>query len=88
MLAGLTYTFQLIVVNGIASSSSAVLESNVVARAAVTIGGAVIVQPTSGNALQTLFEVSTSLWTDDPSDFPLQYAFYYFQISPERRSML
>jgi hypothetical protein len=51
-------------------------------------GGMVISTPTSGNALQTLFTVFTTGWTDSASDLPLSYAFLTFTASSESQNYL
>jgi hypothetical protein len=38
--------------------------------------GTVSVTPTEGTALRTRFDVVTSDWLDDPSDYPLKYEFF------------
>jgi hypothetical protein len=41
-------------------------------------GGRLLIQPLSGIALTTIFEISTFSWTDDADDMPLSYTLSYY----------
>jgi hypothetical protein len=43
------------------------------------LGGQVSVSPSVGQVLLTTFVATTSLWTDDATDLPLRYQFFYKQ---------
>ncbi len=75
---GRTYTLRLTVTatNSAKSSSSYI---TVVVNSAPT-SGTTTVAPLSGDPLDTLFSLKTASWTDDSTDFPLSYS-YYFQLS-------
>jgi hypothetical protein len=51
-------------------------------------GGIFTVLPSSGTALSSQFVLSTSLWTDDPSDYPLHYLFASFSITTDMINVL
>jgi len=46
-------------------------------------GGFIVSDPSAGDALSTLFEVTASSWSDDPSDFPLSYEYAYQTLSSQ-----
>lgn len=59
------------------SSSSIVLTINSPPR-----NGQLTMSPNSGFALTTMFSFTTSSWTDDPTDYPLQYVLGFFTSDP------
>ena len=85
---GLSYTFQLAVgyttVSGSGSASSQVATTTVtIIINAPPSGGALVVTPSSGTALDTAFLFSTTSWSDDPADYPLGYLFAYYAARPD-----
>eukprot|EP01035_Chromulina_nebulosa_P021814 gene21814-28232_t len=78
---GLSYLFTLqasyLSKANVQSSSSIVLSINSPPR-----NGQLVMSPASGIALTTIFSFSTSSWTDDPTDYPLQYVLGFFISDP------
>ena len=79
LLPGLQYSFQL---------AATYATSTIVAVAVVVVtmnsppsGGSLLVHPTTGLALVTLFSLSAVKWIDDSSDLPLSYEFAYYLIN-------
>ena len=75
-VAGRTYSFTL--------SASPVSDSSIVASTQITLvcnspptGGYVLITPSSGYALSTIFAMSASGWVDDPHNYPLTFSFTY-----------
>jgi hypothetical protein len=79
---GLSYTFQLeAVYTNTGNSVSSVNVITVVVNQA-PYGGVITALPATGIALTTLFEVRTSLWSDDFADYPLTYTLSTYQQDP------
>ena len=75
-VAGRSYSFTL--------SASPVADSSIVASTQITLvcnspptGGYVLIAPSSGYALSTIFVMSASGWVDDPHNYPLTFSFSY-----------
>ena len=71
---GSTYAFRLQVVNRYGAFGGGGI--NVTASRAPW-GGFLSVEPKNGTTLETVFNLFASNWTDDPSSYPLSYAFKY-----------
>lgn len=76
--SGATYTF-------ILSAYTHSDQDTFVASAQVVInvnsppsGGILVVQPTNGTALKTIFQLVSSSWSDEPTDYPLTFMMYYY----------
>lgn len=73
-IGGATYTFRLFAqppnLPQFASYSEVSLTVNM-----PPINGYVTVSPTTGNALETVFSISSIGWVDDSTDYPLQFLF-------------
>ncbi|GMF20989.1 unnamed protein product [Phytophthora lilii] len=69
---GLTYTFRLVATdteNNVGFGSVSVVVNS------PPTSGLLTVSPSSGYAMQDLFTLTCSLWSDDVDDYPLSYAF-------------
>lgn len=73
---GLSYSFILSVINNFGSivSNSLVIKINQCPRY-----GTLSVAPSFGIVSTTIFYLQASQWLDDPSDYPLNYVFSYYQ---------
>jgi hypothetical protein len=79
LLPGLQYSFQLTA--AYATSTVAAVAMMVVAMNSPPRGGTLVVSPTTGFALVTLYSLSAVKWIDDSSDLPLRYEFAYYLIN-------
>ena len=75
---GRTYTLRLAVTAATSAKSSSSYITVVVNSAPTS--GATTVAPSGGDPLVTQFLLKTASWTDDSTDLPLSYS-YYFQLS-------
>ena len=71
--AGETYTFRISAYFSNDPTSIASIDISVLMNEAPR-NGVLVVTPTEGEALTTLFSLRTSGWLDDPEDIPLQYS--------------
>jgi hypothetical protein len=71
LVAGLTYTFTLTA--AFASSTASASASATIVINAPPSGGTFAVSPSTGTAMNSTFQMQAASWTDDVSDFPLQY---------------
>ena len=79
-VAGRTYSFTL--------SASPIADSTIVSSTQIILvcnspptGGYVLVSPSKGYALSTIFTLSAAGWVDDPHNFPLAFSFSYSRAS-------
>jgi len=79
LLPGLQYSFQLTA--AYATSTVAAVAMMVVAMNSPPRGGTLVVSPSTGFALVTLYSLSAVKWIDDSSDLPLRYEFAYYLIN-------
>jgi hypothetical protein len=80
---GSTLTFRLTAhYAGNATLYSSFSEMIVVVNAAPS-GGYIASDPTTGDALSTVFLVTSADWADDPSDFPLSFEYAYRTMSTQ-----
>ena len=74
---GLSYTFRLSACpSGACPALTSYLEMTLYANGPPT-SGYLTVSPDTGVALQTSFALASVGWTDDPSDYPLMFDFYF-----------
>lgn len=77
--AGFTYTFNLVASYTSATSAAATSVASVtIVINSPPSGGLLVVTPESGWALSTPFFLQSVSWSDDPSDYPLEYIFAYY----------
>ncbi|RYH17407.1 hypothetical protein EON65_28665 [archaeon] len=77
-VAGQSYTFSL--TTSYVNSTAQSLAQVVIVMNQAPKGGVVDVLPAKGTALTTQFWCSTSQWSDDVDDYPLQYTLAYYVI--------
>ena len=77
LLPGLSYTFRLSACpSGACPALTSYVEMTLIANGPPT-SGYLTVSPDNGFALQTSFALASVGWTDDPSDYPLMFDFYF-----------
>ena len=69
--------------------------SPVVTTATVTVemnappsSGVAIVDPVEGVSLETLFQIRTLYWVDDPNDYPLSYIISSYTWNPSMKTII
>ena len=75
-IGGRIYTFRLTASSTLFPSQISVTEVTMTANSP-PIGGYLLVTPDTGYALDTLYSMITSGWSDDASDYPFSYNFAY-----------
>lgn len=83
---GLSYTFQL-QCNYVGSVTKAISEVTILMNEA-PVGGLLRVLPATGTALSTVYDIRTTDWNDDESDFPLSFLMSYYLLDPTKLNVL
>ncbi len=52
------------------------------------VGGRLVVAPSVGEAMVTLFHFTAKSWIDDPDDYPLSYAMYSYTSNPKEKTVI
>ena len=73
---GLSYVFTLGATYKSLSNSNSLAYVTIVTNSP-PVGGTLVISPTTGKALNETFSFTTSAWSDDVEDLPLQYSFLY-----------
>lgn len=75
-IGGRTYTFRLTASSVLYPTQTSVTEVTMTANSP-PVGGYLLVTPVTGYALDTLYSMVTSGWSDDAADYPFSYNFAY-----------
>jgi hypothetical protein len=87
LTTGISYTFQLSAIYDLIAASTASISATVLVNAPPQAGEIVSDRP-DGFALKTIFSMKAQNWIDDPSDYPLSYAFFYYTVSSSLLAMV
>ena len=84
---GLSYTFSIKAAYS-ETTATPVYSSVTIVMNLPPEGGSMAVSPSTGLALNTTYLLRTYSWTDDASDYPLQYSFSYYTVNSDTVGVL